>query len=217
MEQIRERETLQAIDRLRLIHNVNAKHVYIFSNVPLDITVDSVVSWRDLANDGTPLERAFRQYVDKGVMPLSPQFLHQRHPELFPSEDAAKQVVRRFRKGVSNKTTKSDKLYLIILNTKCHFLSYRVFGAQGPHKTALVTGNIDASTAKSRLQELHGADVTLIDADKLHPEGRRKRKITRRTVTAGYCPSPSTKHHSKGARTFPKGRSGQRRSDAAAR
>ena len=163
------------------------------------------------------MERAFRQYRDEGVMPLSPQFLHRRHPELFPSEDAAKQVVRRFKKAVSNKTTKSDKLYLIILNTKCHFLSYRVSGAQGPHKTALVTGNVDVDAVQARLEELHGASVKLIDADKLQPKRRRPGKSSTRSVTRGYCPPPSTKHHSKGARTVPEGRSGQRRSDAAAR
>jgi hypothetical protein len=215
LEQIRERETLQAIDRLRLIHNASPKHVYVLSKVPLDITVDKLVTWRELANDGTPMERAFRQYRDQGVMPLSPQLLHERHPELFPSQDAAKQAVRRFKQGGSDKNTKSDKVYLIILNTKCHFLQYRVCGAHGPHKTALVTGNVDANSVKDRLKELHGAKVELIDADRILPKRRRSGKTPRRSATHGYCPSAS--HRRQGVRIFPKGRSGKRRYNAAAR
>ena len=146
-------------------------------------------------------ERAFRPYRDEGVMPLSPQLLHERHPALFPSEDAAKQAVRRLKQGGSDKNTKSDKVYLVIVNTKCHFLQYRVRGAHGPHKTALVTGNVDASSAKSRLQELHGAKVELIDAERLWAKRRRSGKTPRRSVTHGYC--PALRHHRRGVRARP--------------
>lgn len=184
LEQIRERETLQAIDRLRLIHNSKQKHVWILSNLPLDLTIDQLVTWRELANDGTPMERAFRQYKRRGVMPLSPQLLHHRHPDLFPSENAAKQSVRRFKKGGSNRNTKSDRMYLKLLNTKCHFLSYRVDIAPGPHKTALLTGKITADRARAELEKLHGTKVTLIDADKLAREGNRPGKTAHGAKTA---------------------------------
>jgi len=44
----RERETLQAIDRLRLVRNDEPKQVYILCNIPLDIEVDELMSWREL-------------------------------------------------------------------------------------------------------------------------------------------------------------------------
>lgn len=40
LEQIREAESLQAIDRLRLIFNDERKHVWILCNIPLDLPVD---------------------------------------------------------------------------------------------------------------------------------------------------------------------------------
>jgi len=44
----RERETLQAIDRLRLVRNDTPKQVYILCNIPLDIEVDELMTWREL-------------------------------------------------------------------------------------------------------------------------------------------------------------------------
>jgi len=52
VEQIREAEMLQAIDRLRLIHSPRKKTVVILCNIPLDIPVDELVTWRQLARDG---------------------------------------------------------------------------------------------------------------------------------------------------------------------
>jgi hypothetical protein len=43
VEQTREAEMLQAIDRLRLIHSAREKTVYILCNIPLDIPVDELV------------------------------------------------------------------------------------------------------------------------------------------------------------------------------
>jgi hypothetical protein len=52
MEQIREAEMVQAIDRLRLIHSPRKKEVCILCNIPLDIPVDELVTWRELVGDG---------------------------------------------------------------------------------------------------------------------------------------------------------------------
>jgi hypothetical protein len=51
VEQIREAEMLQGIDRLRLIHSVREKTVFILCNIPLDIPIDRLVTWRQLAGD----------------------------------------------------------------------------------------------------------------------------------------------------------------------
>jgi hypothetical protein len=45
LEQIREAETAQAIDRLRLIHQSRGARVFILSNIPVDIEVDQLFTW----------------------------------------------------------------------------------------------------------------------------------------------------------------------------
>jgi hypothetical protein len=50
LEQAREAEILQAIDRLRLVHNAEPKSVYILCSIPLpDIEIDRLVTWEELA------------------------------------------------------------------------------------------------------------------------------------------------------------------------
>src|SRR5262249_3322605 len=64
VEQIREAEMVQAIDRLRLIHTQREKTVYILCNIPLDLPVDQLVTWRELAGDGR-LEEALERCEEK--------------------------------------------------------------------------------------------------------------------------------------------------------
>jgi hypothetical protein len=52
VEQVREAEMVQAIDRLRLIHSPRKKIVVILCNIPLGIPVDELVTWRELVGDG---------------------------------------------------------------------------------------------------------------------------------------------------------------------
>ena len=48
VEQVREAEMVQALDRLRLVHNETRKTVFILCNIPLDIPVDELVTWAEL-------------------------------------------------------------------------------------------------------------------------------------------------------------------------
>lgn len=107
LEQLREAESGQAIDRLRLVHNAQAKDVYLLSNIPLDVDVDEFVDWDDLM-EGRRVERAFEQLVD--VMPLSGAWLARRFPWLWRTAAAAEKDVGRWRKGRqrSNRTTISN-------------------------------------------------------------------------------------------------------------
>lgn len=90
VEQVRENESLQAIDRLRLVHSDKVKKVFILSNIPLDIDVDETRTWDELMN-GTRLERAWGQL--NGVLPLSPALLAERFPDLWSTAAAAKSDV----------------------------------------------------------------------------------------------------------------------------
>ena len=51
VEQDREAEMNQAIDRLRLIRNKRPKTVYILCSVLLDIHIDELVTWKQLTGD----------------------------------------------------------------------------------------------------------------------------------------------------------------------
>jgi hypothetical protein len=86
LRQVRDAEIMQAIDRIRLIYNVNPKTVIILAPVVLDITVNDVVPWAELKTGGTRIERAKAQ---SGVMPLSKRAARDLFPELWQSDGAA--------------------------------------------------------------------------------------------------------------------------------
>jgi len=96
VEQAREAETLQAIDRLRLVHNAEPKPVYILCSIPLaDIEVDRLVTWEELAgierlNDA--LDRCAGGLAP--ALPLSPRWMSSRLAEIWGSENAAKAWLR---------------------------------------------------------------------------------------------------------------------------
>jgi hypothetical protein len=56
---------VQAIDRLRLVHSLRKKTVVILCNIPLDIPVDELVTWRELVGDGR-LARALEICEENG-------------------------------------------------------------------------------------------------------------------------------------------------------
>jgi len=64
LEQIREAETAQAIDRLRLIHQSRGARAFILSNIPVDIEVDQLFTWEQYS--------LIQQLVDEscGFIPL---------------------------------------------------------------------------------------------------------------------------------------------------
>ena len=105
LEQIRERESVQAIDRLRLVHTAARKRVIILSSVPLDITVDEVRTLDELA--GTPgrigPRGRLRAALDRaGIVPLGKRDLAAAFPDLFPSQARAKDALRALSRGADN-------------------------------------------------------------------------------------------------------------------
>jgi hypothetical protein len=92
VEQIRECESTQAVDRLRLIHSTKPKTVILLSNTPLDIDVDELRTWDEVIY-GSRLEQAWDKL--DGVLPLSAVWLAKRFPELWKTAEAAKMDVKR--------------------------------------------------------------------------------------------------------------------------
>jgi hypothetical protein len=90
IEQTREAEMLQAIDRLRLIQSERRKTVYILCNVPLDIQVDELVTWSQLTGDRR-LSDALAACDARGwdALPLAPKELTRLFPALWATKKAA--------------------------------------------------------------------------------------------------------------------------------
>lgn len=86
LRQIREAEIEQAIDRVRLIHNENPKHVYLLSPVVVDVTVDKVEAWRTFKKGGTRIEQAIEKH---GVVYLSPTDCARYMPDIWSSKQLA--------------------------------------------------------------------------------------------------------------------------------
>jgi hypothetical protein len=93
VEQIREAEMIQAIDRLRLIHNDKRKTVYILCSIPLDIPVDELVTWKQLAGDRR-LSDALAECDERGLdaLPLAANELCR----LYPAQWATKKAAERW-------------------------------------------------------------------------------------------------------------------------
>ncbi len=154
LEQLRERESEQALDRLRLIHAKKPKFVYLLSNLPLDVTVHQLLDWDDLMH-GSRIERAWRK-TEGGALPLDAEWLAENHPDLWPSPSAAKNDVQRSIIKAQN----SNNIY--IRNLSLNILAYKPSPGgrtrQGKWKKFLC-GNSDISVAQQALSDVLGVPV----------------------------------------------------------
>ena len=89
-QQIREAESIQAIARLRLVHNKQRKRVFILSNVPLEVPIDQLVKFKDLMPD-----RLEYEFLKAGNVPLTPLGVLKIRPDLAVTEDAARMMLKR--------------------------------------------------------------------------------------------------------------------------
>jgi len=90
VEQSREAEMLQAIDRLRLIHTEKRKTVYIVCSTALDIPIDELVTWKQLTGDRR-LSDALAECGARGwdALPLAPRESAKLFPALWTTKKAA--------------------------------------------------------------------------------------------------------------------------------
>jgi hypothetical protein len=134
VEQIRERETEQAIDRLRLIHRDRPARVLLLSNVVVDVTVDRLVGRRELVPDRLTVAAA---RLD-GVLPLAPKWLAGRCGDLWVSAEA---VRRKLSRAELTGQIPSKSLYLGF--ARLTPAAYRLEGQRGPHpsRALIVAGH----------------------------------------------------------------------------
>jgi hypothetical protein len=88
LEQVREAEIAQAVDRVRPVFN--RRRIIVLTNIPLDLTVDHALTWPELR----PGKFAYT-FAQHGVLPLSAGDLCCGFPSLWRSENTAKSDLSR--------------------------------------------------------------------------------------------------------------------------
>jgi hypothetical protein len=81
---------VQAIDRLRLIHNEKRKTVYILCSIPLDIPINELVTWKQLIGDRR-LSDALAECDARGwnALPLAAKEMSRLFPTVWATKKAA--------------------------------------------------------------------------------------------------------------------------------
>ena len=85
---------VQAIDRLRLIHSAREKTVYILCNIPLDLPIDELVTWKQLTGDRRWSD-ALAECDARGwdALPLAAKELCRLFPDLWATKKAAERWI----------------------------------------------------------------------------------------------------------------------------
>jgi hypothetical protein len=140
LEQIREAEMVQAIDRVRPIFN--HRKVFVLNSLPLDLTVDRTLTWSELRPGSFA-----KAYARFGVLPLSPGDLTRCFPDLWRSESAAREAVKWWRK--TGGEAQIDILFggIPLFSSGALKASYRRKGQRGPLACALVCSDLSAPRA----------------------------------------------------------------------
>jgi hypothetical protein len=194
VEQVREAEMLQAIDRLRLIHSARKKTVCILCNIPLDIPVDALVTWRQLAGDRR-LARALQACEENGweALPLAPGKLSELLPELWATESAAEAWLRKNRLNPS----------ISIIRLWAVFVEYKP-KRQRRWSRALVRHGADPRVPLGAVLGVAAEDIQVREATGPEPPSNASTAPTRRP-TSNPSPNMEPAEHSTGEPGFPSG------------
>lgn len=157
LESIREQESLQAVDRLRLIHAAAPKTIYLLSNLPLPgLPPDELVRLDDLLLPGRLAEVMLRDSALVG-----PAALAARHPDLFQTDKAAEREYRTYA-AVLNPAI-PYKTSIRETRVSMSEITYRPKGTNGKRRRALVYESTPTDFAAALLEDIHGAPVTILE------------------------------------------------------
>lgn len=181
LESIREEESLQAIDRLRLVHALQAKRIYLISNLPLPgIEPDELTHLDAITLPGRIAEVALRD----GVVITDRSELSSRHPDLFPVPDSVKRELRSYREEMvfigavyNNEHIRNRP------NETTQDLTYRLKGSRGGvSKTVIIPYGLTRVDAAEILTKIHGKSVIFLE----HPDPPLP------TTVKSVAPEPTT-------------------------
>jgi hypothetical protein len=135
LEQVREAEIVQAVDRVRPVFN--RRKIFVLNNLPLDLTVDHAMPWPALRPG-----KFVHAFARHGVLPLSAGDLSKGFPDLWPTDGGAAKALERAKKT-------PDISQIEYLFGVCRvFLpdtlraTYRRRGQRGPLARALVRADL---------------------------------------------------------------------------
>ncbi|MCB1809056.1 MAG: hypothetical protein KDJ99_29045, partial [Candidatus Competibacteraceae bacterium] len=151
LRQLREAETEQAIDRLRLVHNTTPKTVYLLSSLPVDIHVNELTKLVDLLPDYR-LAEALSRYP---VLPLGRAWLAEHLPDVFKTPKSAERWLSRMPQNAIRR-------YIEFWGI-CHG-TYRVQGIAGK-AMRFISKTADRAVLAAELARLHGTAVTVLDVE----------------------------------------------------
>jgi hypothetical protein len=155
LEQIREKESLQGIDRSRLLFGKagDAKtKVWIFSNLVLDIDVDHVLSEDEVMARSTKLTEVWNK-VD-GLLPLSIDWLTKTFPEVF-EKNGAKNYLQSV--GASKEALLNSLLIDKFLDV--NLFRYNLVGKKNELRKCL--SRYSKTETKERLSLIFGGQIEL--------------------------------------------------------
>ena len=166
MAQAREAESIQAIDRLRLVHVNKPKIIFILSNQPLPgITPDHLVKLDDLLLPGRLATVLLRDQAITG-----PAMLAQRHPDLFKDQQAAKDALRESSMGDFPNNIYIGKLPIEAGPPALIEIRYRTARQRGgKNRKAWLYPSADPAAI---LSAIHGELITLINEPNQEPAWR---------------------------------------------
>ena len=165
MEMQRERETLQAIDRLRLMFNKDPKHVYVLSNVPLDITVDCLVTQTNLRTEKPEALALFEQALGstkQGVLPVNPSYLVEHCSGIFSSIKQANKALKVAGiAGSWNTFSLNPSFYNEFINRKWNLIEFTAHGKSKKPFKAIACDSMTTAEIKRQLSQLFDAKITI--------------------------------------------------------
>ena len=92
LEQVREAEIVQAVDRVRPVFN--RRKIFVLTNLALDLTVDQAMPWPELRPG-----KFVHAFARHGVLPLSAGDLIKAFPDLWPTESGAAKALEPGKKN----------------------------------------------------------------------------------------------------------------------
>ena len=165
LEQIRERETVQAIDRLRLVHATDKKKVIILCSLPVDITVNELKSLDQLSGNISRMGlEKFNIAIERaGMLPLGGRDLKLAFPDLWSSVNAASSSLEKI------PTTSNN----ILFDVPPHYRSatYRRVGQRGKSSRVLFDPIRHPNPAET-LGKLLGEEVSEFVSKKYTPNNK---------------------------------------------
>jgi hypothetical protein len=147
LEQVREAEIAQAVDRVRPVFN--RRRIIVLTNVALDLTVNHALTWRELRPG--KFAHAFARH---GVLPLSAGDLCRGLPDLWRLENTAKVELNRAGFYTTGKGVHFPNSIFIWSLYPISTARYRRKNQRGPAARALVSAAL--SDPRAVLESLVG-------------------------------------------------------------